>query len=118
MNTTKDATRPSESEIKVKLRKAEEATRRAQLMKLRAEYIKQEIKGLIELLPNPEEREVLTAHYVDGLVWGDVSERLFGSADDYKNNEPEYLKRVFRLYQSAVTHLADEVDAAARFQEG
>lgn len=68
--------------------------------------LKKELEDLIAQLDNPDEQGVLELKYIDGIEWPDVSELLFGSAEDYEDNPERYMKRTFRIHGAALQRLS------------
>lgn len=75
---------------------------RALLEKEAAEY--ESLIKIIDKLQRVDERQVLMARYMDGQPWQIIAAALFDDFIENEDKQQNYLRRVFRLHGSALTH--------------
>ncbi len=54
-----------------------------------------------------KKRAVLRLRYIDGYLWEDVNEILFGDKDDFIEREDSYRRRMFAIHNEALEELAE-----------
>lgn len=65
---------------------------------------RRELSEIIEMLPLPEQRQVLFARYFDGHAWCGVAQLLFGRRPDYWTKQDSYERRVYRIHGEALAN--------------
>lgn len=72
---------------------------------------RRELSEIVEMLPLPEQRQVLFARYFDGHAWCGVAQLLFGRKPDFWTKHDSYERRVYRIHGEALANanrLADK----------
>jgi len=67
-----------------------------------------EIKELeegVQLLEEPNERQVIRMRYFDGLTWLEICEALFGKKKDYSERAETYERRTYKIHGTALVHI-------------
>ena len=67
-----------------------------------------EIKELeegVQLLEEPNERQVIRLRYFDGLTWLEICEALFGKKKDYSERAETYERRTYKIHGTALVHI-------------
>ena len=75
------------------------------LVELQAEYAE-----AFDQIPEPKRAEkvtILETRYIMGLQWGEVTQMLYGSKDDYLDKEDSYMRRVHKYHHTAIEDLAN-----------
>lgn len=68
----------------------------------------QEVKELeegVQLLEEPNERQVIRMRYFDGLTWLEICEALFGKKKDYSERAETYERRTYKIHGTALVHI-------------
>lgn len=67
------------------------------------------IEDILTGLTRSDEKAVIRVRYIDGEKWTEVSDLLFGSADDYEDKRDSYLRRTTKLHGQALMNMAREI---------
>ncbi len=67
---------------------------------------REEIEKLIEHLSQAKEKTVIRGRYIDGDSWSDVCELIFGGKQDFLEKEDSYMRRTYKIHQSAISNMA------------
>lgn len=73
---------------------------------LQKEY--EEVKELeagVQLLEEPNERQVIRLRYFDGLTWMEICEALYGKKKDYADRIETYERRTYKIHGAALVHI-------------
>ena len=65
---------------------------------------RRELSEIVEMLPLPEQRQVIFARYFDGHAWCGVAHLLFGRRPDYWTKQDSYERRVYRIHGEALAN--------------
>ena len=68
------------------------------------------IEFVIKRFKKSDEKAVIRMRYIDGLVWTDVTDALFGGKDDYLGKEDTYLRRTTMLHGQALLHMSEYIE--------
>lgn len=90
--------------IKLELEEAiGEECRIMRTMRERIEYVLGQVRSA-------DERTVIRMRYIDGEMWGKISEMMFGGLEDYDDKADSYLRQVYRDHGYALYHIARYLD--------
>lgn len=65
----------------------------------------QAIEEAVQLLEEPNERQVIRLRYVDGFTWTEVCRALFGRRKDYEERLDTFERRTYKIHGKALINL-------------
>lgn len=61
----------------------------------------------MQLLEEPNERQVIRLRYIDGFTWTDVCRGLFGRRKDYEERLDTFERRTYKIHGKALENLEE-----------